>query len=206
MTIEPLSVNVKVCYKKYLGDMDKNIMNRLQEKYSLEVKAKLKTQFGYSSSMQIPKLEKIVVSICSGKEAVKNPKTVPFIESDLALMTGQKPCIARAKKAIANFKLRKGMALGAFVTLRREKMWCFLDRLISLALPRVRDFRGISPHGFDGRGNFNMGLKEQIVFPEINYDKIDQIRGMNITICTSATSNKEGLILLGDLGMPFRKT
>ena len=180
-------------------------MNRLQEKYKLEVRSKLKEQFNYSSSMQIPKLEKIVVSICSGKEAVKNPKTVPFIESDLACMTGQKPCIARAKKSIANFKLRKGMALGAFVTLRRQKMWAFLDRLISLALPRVRDFRGIPPNGFDGRGNFNMGLKEQIVFPEINYDKIDQIRGMNITICTSAPSNNEGHALLSSLGMPFRK-
>lgn len=180
-------------------------MNRLQEKYNLEVKSKLKEQFAYSSSMQIPRLEKIVVSICSGKEAVKNSKTVPFIQSDIAFMTGQKPCIAKAKKAIANFKLRKGMPLGAFVTLRREKMWSFLDRLISLALPRVRDFRGISPHGFDGRGNFNMGLREQIVFPEINYDKIDQIRGMNITICTSAPSNKEGQALLSGLGMPFRK-
>lgn len=180
-------------------------MNRLQEKYNLEVKSKLKKQFTYNSVMQVPKLEKIVVSVCDGKEAVKNSKTVNFIEAELAQITGQKACIARAKKAIANFKLRKGMPLGAYVTLRREKMWSFLDRLISLALPRVRDFRGISPHGFDGRGNFSMGLKEQIVFPEINYDRIDRIRGLNVTICMSAPSNKEGRALLSALGMPFRK-
>ena len=180
-------------------------MNRLQEKYNTTVKKHLKKDFTYKSVMQVPKLEKIVVSVCAGKEAVKNAKVVNSIEEELSQVTGQKACMARAKKAIANFKLRKGMPLGAYVTLRREKMWSFLDRLISLALPRVRDFRGISPKGFDGHGNFNMGLKEQIVFPEVNYDKIDQIRGMNITICTSAPSNKEGQALLSALGMPFRK-
>lgn len=180
-------------------------MNRLQEIYNAKVRQELMKQFAYKSLMQVPRLEKIVVSVCAGREAVKNAKIVNAIESELEQVTGQKPCIARAKKAIANFKLRKGMPLGAYVTLRREKMWCFLDRLRSLALPRVRDFRGVSPKGFDGRGNFNMGLKEQIVFPEVNYDKIDQIRGMNITICTSAPSNKEGLALLEALGMPFKK-
>ena len=180
-------------------------MQRLQKKYHSEVKLKLKEQLACGSVMQVPKLKKIVVSVCAGKEAVKNSKIVNVIEAELAQVTGQKACTARAKKAIANFKLRKGMALGAYVTLRREKMWAFLDRLICLALPRVRDFRGISPQGFDGRGNFNMGLREQIVFPEINYDKIDQIRGMNISICTSAKTNKEGLALLDSLGMPFKK-
>ena len=180
-------------------------MNRLQEKYDTDVKQSLMKKFTYKSIMQVPRLEKIVVSVCAGKDAVKNAKIVNVIEEELGQITGQKACIARAKKAIANFKLRKGMPLGAYVTLRREKMWCFLDRLISLALPRVRDFRGISPKGFDGKGNFNMGLKEQIVFPEVNYDKIDQIRGMNITICTSAPSNGEGQALLDALGMPFRK-
>ncbi len=180
-------------------------MNRLQEKYKSEIQSSLHKQFGYKSTMQTPKLEKVTLNVCAGNEAVRNSKVVNTIVDELTQISGQKAKTARAKKAIANFKLREGMPLGASVTLRREKMWSFLDRLFSVALPRVRDFRGISPKGFDGRGNFNMGIKEQIVFPEINYDKVDQIRGMNITICTSAKTDAEGRALLEGLGLPFRK-
>ena len=179
-------------------------MSRLKETYKKEVVPSLSKQMGYKSSMQVPRLEKIVISVCTS-EAVQNPKIVNGIVEEITAIAGQKAVITKAKKAISNFKLREGIPIGVRVTLRREKMWSFLDRLQSLALPRVRDFRGLPPKGFDGRGNYNMGLKEQIVFPEINYDRIEKVRGMNITICTSAGNDNEGKALLEALGMPFRK-
>ncbi len=179
-------------------------MNRLKETYTKEVVPGLKKQMGYKSSMQVPRLEKIVISVCTS-EAVQNPKIVNGIVEEISSIAGQKAVITHAKKAISNFKLRQGIPLGVRVTLRRERMWSFLDRLQSLALPRVRDFRGLPPKGFDGRGNYNMGLKEQIVFPEINFDKVEKVRGMNITICTTAGNDNEGKALLEALGMPFRK-
>lgn len=178
--------------------------NRLQEKYHKEVVSGLQKQLGAKSAMQIPRLEKVVINVCLG-EATQNPKLVQTAAEELTVITGQKAVITHAKKAISNFKLREGMPIGARVTLRREKMWAFMDRLMSLALPRVRDFRGLPNKGFDGRGNYNLGLKEQIVFPEINYDRVDKVRGMNITICTSAESDSDGRALLEALGMPFRK-
>ena len=179
-------------------------MSRLKETYQKEVVPSLLKQMGYKSSMQVPRLEKIVISVCTS-EAVQNPKIVNGIVEEITAIAGQKAVITKAKKAISNFKLREGIPIGVRVTLRREKMWSFLDRLQSLALPRVRDFRGLPPKGFDGRGNYNMGLKEQIVFPEINYDRIEKVRGMNITICTTAGNDNEGKALLEALGMPFRK-
>ena len=179
-------------------------MSRLKETYQKEVVPSLAKQMGYKSSMQVPRLEKIVISVCTS-EAVQNPKIVNGIVEEITAIAGQKAVITKAKKAISNFKLRQGIPIGVRVTLRREKMWSFLDRLQSLALPRVRDFRGLPPKGFDGRGNYNMGLKEQIVFPEINYDRIEKVRGMNITICTTAGNDNEGKALLEALGMPFRK-
>lgn len=179
-------------------------MSRLKETYKKEIVPILTKQMGYKSSMQVPRLEKIVISVCTS-EAVQNPKIVNGIVNEITAIAGQKAVITKAKKAISNFKLREGIPIGVRVTLRREKMWSFLDRLQSLALPRVRDFRGLPPKGFDGRGNYNMGLKEQIVFPEINYDKIEKVRGMNITICTTAGNDNEGKALLEALGMPFRK-
>lgn len=154
--------------------------------------------------MQVPRLEKITLSVCLS-EAVQNPKILNTVVDEITAITGQKAVITKAKKAISNFKLRAGIPLGVRVTLRRERMWSFLDRLNTLALPRVRDFRGLPNKGFDGRGNYNMGLKEQIVFPEINFDKVDKTRGMNITICTTAKNDAEGRALLEALGMPFRK-
>lgn len=179
-------------------------MDRLKEKYTKEIVPSLKTKMGYKNVMQVPRLEKIVLNVSLG-EAVGNPKLLNTVADELTAITGQKAVITKAKKAISNFKLRQGVPIGATVTLRRERMWTFLDRLTNLTLPRVRDFRGISPKGFDGRGNYNMGLKEQIVFPEINYDQVDKVRGMNITICTSAKTDDEGRELLTALGMPFRK-
>jgi len=179
-------------------------MNRLKDTYNKEVVPSLKKQMGYKSSMQVPRLEKIVISVCTS-EAVQNPKIVNGIVEEISAIAGQKAVITHAKKAISNFKLRQGIPLGVRVTLRRERMWSFLDRLNSLALPRVRDFRGLPSKGFDGRGNYNMGLKEQIVFPEINFDKVEKVRGMNITICTTAGNDNEGKALLEALGMPFRK-
>lgn len=179
-------------------------MNRLQEKYRKEVIGQMQKEFQYQSSMQVPRIEKIVVNMCVG-EATKNGKLIEIAAEELGQITGQKPMIAKAKKAISNFKLREGMPIGCYVTLRREKMWAFFDRLVNLGLPRVRDFRGMSPKGFDGRGNYNMGLKEQIVFPEISLEKIDQTRGMNITICTTAKTDAEGRALLAALGFPFRQ-
>lgn len=164
----------------------------------------LQKELGINNVMDVPRVTKIVLNT-SVSEAVKNPKVLNNVVNDLTSITGQKAVQTKAKKAISNFKLREGMPLGATVTLRRDKMWSFLERLIHISLPRVRDFRGLSPKGFDGRGNYNMGLKEQIIFPEIDYDKVDTIRGMNITICTSAKTDAEGKALLEQMGMPFRK-
>jgi large subunit ribosomal protein L5 len=177
---------------------------RLKKKYKEEVVPALMKKFGYKNVMQVPKIEKIVVNMGVG-EAVQNIKELENAMNDLALITGQKPSVRRAKRSEAGFKLRKGMPIGAKVTLRRDRMWDFLDRLISMALPRVRDFKGLSPKSFDGRGNYNFGLEEQTVFPEIDYDKVDKIRGMNITIVTSAKTDEEAKALLEALGFPFRK-
>jgi large subunit ribosomal protein L5 len=177
---------------------------RMKEYYTQEVAPALMKKFEYKSVMQIPKLDKIVVNVASG-EASTNAKMMEAICADLAAITGQKPVICRAKKAISNFKLREGMPIGAKVTLRGETMYEFLDRLFNVALPRVRDFRGISANGFDGRGNFSMGLKEQLIFPEIEYDKIDKVRGMDIVFVTTATTDEEGRELLKLMGAPFEK-
>lgn len=179
-------------------------MARLKALYESEVKKKMMEKFKYENVHQIPKVEKIIVN-CVTREAVTNGKIVDSIAEDLAAITGQKPVVSRAKKSIASFKLRQGQALGAFVTLRGDQMYEFLDRLINLSLPRVKDFRGLSPKGFDGKGNYTMGLKEQIIFPEIDYDKIDKIRGLGISFVTTATTNEEGRDLLKHFGMPFRE-
>lgn len=179
-------------------------MYRLQGKYKKDVVPSLMKQFQFESPMQVPRLEKIVINMAVG-EATQNPKLVVSAAEEMSIIAAQKPVVTKAKKAISNFKLRKGLAIGCAVTLRRDHMWAFLDRMIAVALPRVRDFRGLPTKGFDGRGNYNMGLKEQIVFPEINYDRIEKIKGMNITICTSAKTDAEGRALLEALGMPFRK-
>ncbi|WP_413560205.1 50S ribosomal protein L5 [Bdellovibrio sp. HCB209] len=179
-------------------------MNRLKAKYNKEIAPALKKQLGVENVMQVPRLEKITLSVCLS-EAVQNPKILNTVVDEITAIAGQKAVITKAKKAISNFKLRAGIPLGVRVTLRKERMWSFLDRLNTLALPRVRDFRGLPNKGFDGRGNYNMGLKEQIVFPEINFDKVDKTRGMNITICTTAKNDTEGRALLEALGMPFRK-
>jgi len=161
-------------------------------------------RFKYSNRMQVPYLKKIIINMGLG-EAIQNPKALESAQQEMSLITGQWPVLRKARKSIASFKLREGMTIGCKVTLRRDTMFHFLDKLISIALPRVRDFRGVSPKGFDGRGNFSMGIKEQIIFPEIDYDKIDKIRGMNVTVVTSARSDEEARELLGFLGMPFRK-
>ena len=179
-------------------------MNRLQEKYKGEIAPAIMKSLGLKNAMEVPRIEKIVVSSCL-PDAVQNSKVLNKAADEMTAFTGQKAVITKAKKSLANFKLREGMPLGVTVTLRREKMWSFLDRLISVSLPRVRDFRGVPSKGFDGRGNFNMGLKEQIVFPEINYDKVDKVRGMNITICTSAKDDTQGKALLDGFGFPFKK-
>lgn len=179
-------------------------MSLLREQYLKEIVPVLKKQLNLENQMQVPRLEKIVINT-SISEAVKNPKVLNTAADELTAITGQKAVITKAKKAISNFKLREGMPIGASVTLRRERMWTFLERLVHFSVPRVRDFRGLPPKGFDGRGNYNMGLKEQIVFPEINYDRVDKVRGMNITICTTAKNDVEGKALLEALGMPFRK-
>jgi large subunit ribosomal protein L5 len=177
---------------------------RLAEKYQSEIVAQLTKEFSFSNAMQVPRLQKIVINFGLG-EATQNPKIIDRAVEQLAAISGQKPIVTRARKSIANFKLREGQAIGAKVTLRRERMWEFLDRLVTMALPRVRDFRGVSPKGFDGRGNFTMGLREQIIFPEINYDQVDKVRGMNITMVTTAANDAESRALLLALGMPFRK-
>ncbi|MBC7465702.1 MAG: 50S ribosomal protein L5 [Bdellovibrio sp.] len=177
---------------------------RLKETYTKEIVPDLMKRLGYESTMQVPRLEKIIISVSSG-DVVQNPKLVNGIVDEISAIAGQKAVVTKAKKAISNFKLRAGIPIGVRVTLRRDRMWSFLDRLQTLALPRVRDFRGLPSKGFDGRGNYNMGLKEQIVFPEINFDKIEKVRGMNITICTTADNDNDGRALLEALGMPFRK-
>ncbi len=177
-------------------------MSRLQEKYKAEVAPALMTKFGYKSTMQIPKLEKIVINI-GMSDARENPKVIDAAMNDLAQITGQRPVITKARKSVANFKLREGMNIGCKVTLRADKMYEFLDRLFNVALPRVRDFRGINPNSFDGRGNYALGIKEQLIFPEIEYDKIDKIRGMDIIIVTTAKSDEEAREMLSLMGAPF---
>ena len=175
---------------------------RLKTQYDETIRPKLQEEFSYGNVNQIPKVEKVVVNIGLG-EATTNPKLLERAMEELAQITGQKPVMRRAKKSVSNFKLREGMPLGAKVTLRSSMMWEFLDRLISVATPRIRDFRGLNPNGFDGRGNYSMGLTEQIVFPEIEYDKVQRITGMNITFVTTAKTDEEGHALLKALGMPF---
>ena len=178
-------------------------MSRLREHYEKTVKPTLMKEFGYDNPLQAPRLEKIVVNMGVG-EAVQDQKRVEAAVQDLSLITGQKPVVTRAKKSIATFKLRQGMAIGVKVTLRKERMYEFLDRLITVALPRVRDFRGVSAKSFDGRGNYTLGIHDQLIFPEIDYNKVDKAKGMNICITTSAKTDAEGLALLKHLGMPFR--
>jgi len=178
-------------------------MARLKELYSKELAPKLMKEFNYKNKMQVPRLQKVVVNMGLG-EAIQNIKVLDSATNELMVITGQKPVPSKAKKSIANFKLRKGMSIGCFVTLRKKRMYEFFDRLVNIALPRVRDFRGVSGRSFDGRGNYSLGIKEQIIFPEINYDKIDKIKGLNITIVTTAKTDEEGKALLGLLGMPFK--
>ena len=179
-------------------------MSRLRERYEKEAVPGLKKEFGYDNVMAIPRITKVVVNMGLG-EATQNAKIVDTGADELGRITGQKPVITRAKKSIAQFKVRKGMPIGTMVTLRGERMWEFLDRLISVALPRVRDFRGVSPKGFDGRGNYTLGLKDQLLFPEIDYMKVDKARGMNISVVTTAKSDEESRKLLQFIGMPFRQ-
>jgi large subunit ribosomal protein L5 len=177
---------------------------RLKETYTKEIVPSLQNKFGYKSVMQVPKVEKIVINMGVG-EAVQNSKVLDNAVEDLTAIAGQKPVITRAKKSIAGFKLREGMPIGAKVTLRGERMYHFLEKLINISLPRVRDFRGISPKAFDGRGNYTLGVKEQLIFPEISYDKIDKVRGMDVVIVTTANTDEEAFALLSEMGMPFRK-
>ena len=179
-------------------------MARLKERYNNEVAGELMKKFGYKSVMQIPKLEKVIVNVACG-EGRDNPKIIEAILGDLGKITGQRAVVCKAKKSVANFKLRAGMPVGCKVTLRGDRMFEFVDRLFSVAMPRVRDFRGISANGFDGRGNFTFGLKEQLMFPEIEFDKIDKVRGMDISFVTTAKTDEEGKALLTELGCPFAK-
>lgn len=179
-------------------------MNRLQDKYNKEVVPALRKAFEYQNLMQVPRVEKVVVNIGLG-EAMDNPKALESAVNDLTIITGQKPIMTKARKSIANFKLREGRLIGTKVTLRGERMWAFLDRLMSTALPRVRDFRGVSANAFDGRGNYTLGLKDQLIFPEIEYDKIDKLRGMEVTIVTTAKNDNQARAMLQLLGMPFSK-
>lgn len=179
-------------------------MNRLLEKYRNEITPALMEKFNYSSIMETPNVSKIVINIGAG-DAVQNPKVLDNAVSELTQITGQKPVVTKAKKSIATYKLREGMPIGCKVTLRGTRMYDFLDKLITIALPRVRDFRGVNPKGFDGRGNYTLGVKEQLIFPEINYDKVSKIRGMDIVIVTSANTDQEAFELLSQFGMPFRR-
>lgn len=179
-------------------------MNRLKEKYQKEIVPSLMEKFNYSSVMAVPKLDKIVINMGIG-DAVQNAKVLDKAVEELALVSGQKPVITKAKKSIAGFKLRDGMPIGAKVTLRGERMYDFLDKLISVSLPRVRDFRGVSKKAFDGRGNYTLGVKEQLIFPEIDYDKVEKVRGMDIVIVTTANTDEESRELLTQMGMPFQK-
>jgi len=178
-------------------------MARLFEQYKSEIVPKLMERFQYKNVMQVPRIERVVINIGVG-EAIQNPKALDGAVNDLTLISGQKPVVTRAKKSIAGFKLREGMAIGCKVTLRGERMYNFLDKLINLSLPRVRDFRGVSPQAFDGRGNYSLGIKEQTIFPEIEYDKIDKIRGMEVVVVTTAKTDEEARELLKHMGMPFR--
>jgi large subunit ribosomal protein L5 len=178
---------------------------RLKERYDQNVRPQLKDELGLGNVMQVPRLEKIVVN-CGVGLATQQPKLLEGAVTDLGIITGQKPLVTKAKKSIAGFKLREGNAIGAKVTLRGDRMWEFYDRLVSLAIPRIRDFRGLNPNSFDGRGNYTFGVTEQLIFPEIDYDKIDTVRGMDITICTSARDDDGGRALLRALGFPFRRT
>jgi large subunit ribosomal protein L5 len=179
-------------------------MNRMRERYQKEITPALLKAFSFTNVMQVPRVEKVVVNIGAG-EALDNPKALDAAISDLTTIVGQKPVATKARKSIANFKLREGRLIGAKVTLRGERMWAFLDRLLNIALPRVRDFRGVSPNAFDGRGNYTLGLRDQLVFPEIEYDKIDKVRGMEVTIVTTAKTDEHARALLQMLGMPFGK-
>ena len=178
-------------------------MSRLKEQYKKEIVPNLIKEFGYKNIMQVPRIEKIVVNMGLG-EAIQNVKILDSAAEELEVITGQKSVITKAKKSIASFKLRQGMPIGCMVTLRRERMFEFLDRLMNIALPRVRDFKGVSGKGFDGRGNYSIGIKEHLIFPEINYDKVEKVKGLNISIVTSAETDEEGKALLKGLGMPFR--
>lgn len=177
---------------------------RLLERYRSEIHGKLREEFSYANPHQVPTVEKVVVNVGLG-EATVNPKLLDRAAEELAMITGQKPLIRRARKSVANFKLRQGQPIGTMVTLRGTRMWEFLDRLLNVALPRVRDFRGTSPKAFDGRGNYTLGIREQIIFPEVDYDKVEKITGMNVTVVTSARTDAEARALLAHLGMPFRK-
>ena len=179
-------------------------MNILYERYKNEIVPALRKSFDFRNIMQVPRIEKVVVNIGMG-EALDNPKALEAAVSDLIIITGQKPVTNKARKSIANFKLREGRLIGTKVTLRGERMWSFLDRLVNTALPRVRDFRGVSPNAFDGRGNYTLGLRDQLIFPEIEYDKIDKLRGMEVTIVTTAKTDDQARALLQMLGMPFSK-
>ena len=179
-------------------------MNRMQDLYNKEVVPALRKAFDFKNVMQVPRVEKVVVNIGVG-EALDNPKALEAAVSDLTIITGQKPVMSKARKSIANFKLREGRLIGTKVTLRGERMWAFLDRLMNTALPRVRDFRGVSANAFDGRGNYTLGLHDQLIFPEIEYDKIDKLRGMEVTIVTTAKNDDQSRMLLRLLGMPFSK-
>jgi large subunit ribosomal protein L5 len=176
---------------------------RLLERYRTVIVPRLSTEFGYKNVHQVPRLEKIVVNIGLG-EATQNPKLLEKATEELALITGQKPAIRKARKSIANFKLREGQAIGCTVTLRGDRMWEFFDRLVNISLPRVRDFKGVSPRAFDGRGNYSLGLREQIIFPEVDYDKVERVTGLNVTVVTTARNDAEAKALLSHLGVPFR--
>jgi large subunit ribosomal protein L5 len=177
---------------------------RLKEKFETEVRPELMKEFGFVNPMQAPKLEKIIVNMGLG-EAINNGKIIDASVEQLSVITGQRPVVTKARKSIANFKLRQGQSIGAMVTLRGDRMYEFFDRLVSVALPRVRDFKGVSPKAFDGKGNYTLGVREQIIFPEINYDKVEKIKGLNITVVTTARNDEEGRALLRHLGMPFRQ-
>lgn len=180
-------------------------MHHLKERYNEQVRSELGEQFGLANVMQVPRIEKVVVNVGVG-EALDDAKALDATVEDVAKITGQQPVVTRARKSVANFKLREGSAIGVKVTLRGERMWSFLDRLMNVALPRTRDFRGVSRDSFDGRGNYTMGIREQLIFPEIDYDQIDKVRGFEVTIVTTAPDDEQGRALLAGLGMPFRRT
>jgi large subunit ribosomal protein L5 len=177
---------------------------RLLDRYEAEIRPRLSKEFGFSNVHEVPRLSKIVVNVGLG-EATANPKLLEKAAEELSLITGQKAAIRRARKSVANFKLRAGQSVGAMVTLRGYRMWEFFDRLVNVSLPRVRDFKGVSPKAFDGRGNYSMGIREQIIFPEVDYDQVERITGMNVTVCTTARNDAEGRALLQQLGLPFRQ-